>query len=73
VCSGELANPCSATAPATILYDHTEAVGKISPLVFDIFLIPFPAEIPGRKKDPTPKRFIKKATGYAWREKKRTF
>jgi hypothetical protein len=30
----------------------------------------FSAKVPGRKKDPTPKRFIKKATGYAWRKKK---
>jgi hypothetical protein len=57
----------------SVLYDHTEAVGKTSPLVLDIFPIPFPAKIPGRKKGLTPKRFIKKGTGYAWRKKGRTF
>jgi hypothetical protein len=57
----------------SVLYDHTEAVGKTSPLVPNIFLIPFPAKVPGRKKDPTPKRFIKKETEYAWRERGRTF
>jgi hypothetical protein len=56
-----------------VLYDHTEAVEKTSPLVFDIFLILFPAKVPGRKEGSTPKRLIKKGTGYAWREKGRTF
>jgi hypothetical protein len=56
-----------------VFYDHTEAVGKISPLVSNIFLISFPAKVPGRKKGSTLKRFIKKRTGYAWRKKGRTF
>jgi hypothetical protein len=56
-----------------VFYDHTEAVGKTSPLVPDIFPIPFPAKVPGRKKGPTPKRLIKKGTGYAWREKNKRF
>jgi hypothetical protein len=56
-----------------ILYNHTEAVGKTSPLVLNIFPILFPAKVPSRKKGPTLKRFIKKETGYAWREKERTF
>jgi hypothetical protein len=56
-----------------VLYDHTEVVGKTSPLVPDIFLIPFPAKIPGQKEGPTLKRLIKKGIGYVWREKGRTF
>jgi hypothetical protein len=56
-----------------VFYNHTKAVGKTSPLVPNIFLIPFSAKVPGRKKGPTPKRFIKKGTGYAWRKKGRTF
>jgi hypothetical protein len=56
-----------------VLYDHTEAVGKTSPLVPNIFPIPFPAKIPGQKKGPTPKRFIKKGTRHAWQGKGRTF
>jgi hypothetical protein len=56
-----------------ILYNHTKAVGKTSPLVPNIFPILFPAKVPGRKKGPTLKRFIEKGTGYAWREKGRTF
>jgi hypothetical protein len=35
-----------------VFYDHTEAVGKTSPLVPDIFPIPFPAKVPGQKKRP---------------------
>jgi hypothetical protein len=56
-----------------VFYDHTEAVGKISPLVPDIFPISFLVKVPGRKKSPISKRFIKKGTGYAWRGKGRTF
>jgi hypothetical protein len=56
-----------------VLYDHTEAIGKTSPLVPDIFPILFPAKVPGQKEGLTPKRFIKKGIGYAWREKGRTF
>jgi hypothetical protein len=49
----------------SVLYNHTEAVGKISPLIPNIFSIPFLAKVPGRKKGLTPKRFIKKETGHA--------
>jgi hypothetical protein len=52
-----------------VFYNHTEAVGKISPLISDIFLILFPAKVPDRKKGLTPKRLIKKGTEHAWREK----
>jgi hypothetical protein len=69
---GPVCHPFRSQKPP-VLYDHTEAVGKTSPLILDIFLISFPAKIPGRKKGPTPKRLIKKRTGHAWREKEQTF
>jgi hypothetical protein len=69
---GPVCRPFRPQKPS-VLYDHTEAVGKTNPLIPNIFPIPFPAKIPGQKKGLTPKRFIKKGTGYAWREKGRTF
>jgi hypothetical protein len=43
-----------------ILYNHTEAVGKTSPLVPNIFLISFLTKIPGQKKAQRPNALLKK-------------
>jgi hypothetical protein len=66
---GSVCRPFQLQKPL-VFYNHTEAVGKTSPLIPNIFLISFPAKVPGRKKGPTPKGFIKKGTGYAWRKKR---
>jgi hypothetical protein len=69
---GPVCRPFQPQKPS-VFYDYTEAVEKINPLVPNIFPIPFLAKVPGRKKGLTPKRLIKKGTGYAWRKKRRTF